>query len=152
MLELGRRHNRKGERCRYVLNESAGLAQFADGSFDFIYSNITLQHCRPKWIAAYLGEFVRLLAPAGLLLFHLPSHRLHPALARLMPGDAYSLLVRLLAPMVKPGRPLIEMHGMRRNEVEALLERSGARLLEAQQDDSSGSDWLSYRYAVTRLD
>ena len=150
MLELARQHNRKGERCRYVLNESGDLAQFVDGSFDFIYSNITLQHLRPKWIRAYLGEFVRVLAPGGLLVFHLPSHRVRPAMARLMPGNSFSLLARLLSPVVKPGKPVIEMYGMSRDDVDALLGRRAARLLDTQEGDSSGSDWLSYRYAVTR--
>ena len=61
MIALAERHNRHGERCRYVLNEHADLRQFPSGSVDFIYSRLVLQHLRPHVIKAYVTEFVRLL-------------------------------------------------------------------------------------------
>ena len=73
MIELARELNRRGEQCRYVVNESDSLALFADSSFDFVYSNITLQHMAPELSRGYLGELVRVLRPRGLLVFQLPS-------------------------------------------------------------------------------
>ena len=54
--------------CRYVATSAASLP-FPDASFSFIYSNIVLQHVPRHFAKAYLGEFVRLLGPDGILVF-----------------------------------------------------------------------------------
>ena len=73
MIELARELNRRGERCRYVVNESDSLELFGDSSFDFVYSNITLQHMDPRLSRGYVAELVRVLRPGGMLVFQLPS-------------------------------------------------------------------------------
>jgi SAM-dependent methyltransferase len=75
MIALARQHNRFGERCKYHRHVSADLALFRDSAFDFIYSAVTLQHIPPDYSRRYIREFVRVLAPDGLLVFQLPSHR-----------------------------------------------------------------------------
>jgi SAM-dependent methyltransferase len=54
--------------CRYVASSAAPLP-FPDASFSFIYSNIVLQHVPRRFSKEYLREFVRLLAPDGILVF-----------------------------------------------------------------------------------
>lgn len=54
--------------CRYVVHTDTTLP-FADGSFSFLYSNIVLQHVPPQFSEQYLREFVRVLAPGGVLVF-----------------------------------------------------------------------------------
>jgi len=54
--------------CRYVASSTARLP-LADETFSFIYSNIVLQHVPPHYSKQYLREFVRVLAPAGILVF-----------------------------------------------------------------------------------
>jgi len=44
MVDCARRWNDRGERVRFVANARADLSLFADDSFDFVYSSITLQH------------------------------------------------------------------------------------------------------------
>ena len=56
------------EQCRYVTNSDTRLP-FADASFLFIYSNIVLQHVPQQLSMEYLREFVRVLAPGGVLVF-----------------------------------------------------------------------------------
>lgn len=56
------------EHCRYVVNADAKLP-FADETFCFIYSNIVLQHVPRRFAEGYLQEFVRVLAPGGVLVF-----------------------------------------------------------------------------------
>jgi len=97
-----------------------------------------------------LREFLRVLSGDGLLLFHLPSHRQAPALARLLPGNLYSHCARLLWPITHRGQPMLEMYGMRQEKAVAFLERHGGRVLEAREKGSAGEDWVSYRYAVMR--
>lgn len=64
---------------RFVLNQTKDLAQFADGSFDLVFSLITLQHIGKKeWVQGFLREFTRVLRPGGVLYFQLPSVELYP--------------------------------------------------------------------------
>mgnify|MGYP001597146266 CR=1 FL=1 len=75
MIELANKYNKFGERCKYYHNDSDNLNLFPDNSFDFIYSNITLQHMEPRYSQKYIKEFLRILNPKGLLVFQLPSER-----------------------------------------------------------------------------
>jgi SAM-dependent methyltransferase len=74
MLEVAERYNRFPDRCIYRLNVRADLALFPDGTFTFIYSTIVLQHMEPQYSKAYIREFLRVLAPGGLLVFQVPGH------------------------------------------------------------------------------
>jgi len=110
MIRLAERFNAAPDRVRYAVNEYEHLKAFPEGDFDFIYSNIVLQHIRPEITLKYLEEFVRLLAPGGLLVFQLPSHLKSsdeaavpdgPALA----AEAYSARIRLVEPVPQPAKP-----------------------------------------------
>lgn len=65
MIETARALNPLPERARFVWNGEPHLHQFDDGTFDFIYTNIVLQHIDPEISEVYLREFVRLLRPRG---------------------------------------------------------------------------------------
>jgi len=73
MLALAREHNRYPERCTYHLNQSSNLRLFPDGAFNFICSLIVLQHVPQAVARDYIREFVRVLAPGGLLVFQIPG-------------------------------------------------------------------------------
>lgn len=75
MIELANKYNLHGSRCEYVVNDAADLSIFDDDQFDFIYSNIVLQHMEPRYSKAYMREFVRILAPKGILLFQITTER-----------------------------------------------------------------------------
>jgi 2-polyprenyl-3-methyl-5-hydroxy-6-metoxy-1,4-benzoquinol methylase len=73
MLDEARKYNQHGERCRFHLNTSDNLSIFSDGTFDFVYSNIVLQHMESDLAERYIAEFMRVLVPAGLAVFQVPS-------------------------------------------------------------------------------
>jgi len=73
MIERARTFNRFPDSCTYHLNETADLRLFADRTFDFVYSNITLQHIEPDYSRGYIEEFFRVLEPGGVAVFQLPS-------------------------------------------------------------------------------
>jgi SAM-dependent methyltransferase len=77
MVALATRHNRHGERCRYLVNTEPSLARLDDKSFDLVVSELTLQHMQPELAERYLCELVRVLRPGGLLAFQLPSALRH---------------------------------------------------------------------------
>jgi SAM-dependent methyltransferase len=146
MLELARRHNRHGERCQYVWNGGAELRQFEDASFDLIYSRFVLQHIRPRLVLSYLKEFLRVLAPGGLLYFQYPSQSRHPV-HRLV-GRIQSVLARIR--YLRQSPPPMYMNSMERSRVEALLKRNGGRILEVEPNQDAGPEYISLAYAVTK--
>ncbi|HEY0455673.1 MAG TPA: methyltransferase domain-containing protein, partial [Verrucomicrobiae bacterium] len=88
MIDQARSYNKFGARCQYHLNKATDLKLFANNSFDFIYSNIVLQHNQPENSRKFIREFLRLLAPGGILLFQIPSH---PIGFQQAPGDRLPL-------------------------------------------------------------
>lgn len=73
MILRARASNPYGKRCRFHVNQRSDLRMFADHQFDFVFSLIVLQHMRPALAKRYLAEFLRVLAPGGLLLFQQPT-------------------------------------------------------------------------------
>lgn len=89
MVDEGRRINRLGARCEYHVNGEPNLRLFDDGTFDFVYSTLVLQHMEPRYISAYLEEFGRVLAPGGVAMFQVPSAPADEIIEPL-PDGAYS--------------------------------------------------------------
>jgi SAM-dependent methyltransferase len=59
--------------CTFVLNQNDNLKLFQSDFFDFVYSNIVLQHQPSKDIAkSYIAEFVRVTKPGGTIVFQMP--------------------------------------------------------------------------------
>ena len=274
MLERARALNRAGDRCRYHLNERDDLSLFPSGTFDFVYSNITLQHMPTEFSRHYIEEFFRVARPGGTVVFQIPSALIEsphprtsstallphsacraaigaPAEVRaaaggeiilrvtvrndgthtwpargtddgsysirlgnhwrgrfwgmvkyndvraplpydVAPGETVEIGFAVIAPE-KPGRYVLEldmvqenvhwfttvgsptarvhvrvgpaaprsadapatparmqMHGIARTDVEALITGSGGTLHVVDEDDAAGSAWKSYRYIATR--
>lgn len=93
MIEQANRLNQHGHRCRYAVNDADNLGQFDDRSFDFVYSNIVLQHIRPDYTINYIKEFARVLANDGVCVFQVPSER-KPAGFGALPVEAYRARIR----------------------------------------------------------
>lgn len=154
MIELAGKYNRYGDRCKYRVNDSDDLGLFADDTFDFVHSHLTLQHLHPQLANGYIKEFIRVLAPRGLLVFQMPGE---PTVRRRGPVRTLRRCVRRLIPegvirlcrRIRYGH-LIDMYGIPREEMVAFLVGSGARVLDVQADTSAGGGWMSYRYWATK--
>jgi SAM-dependent methyltransferase len=274
MIECARALNQAGHRCTYHLNATGDLRLFADATFDFVYSNITLQHMEPRFSRCYIAEFTRVTRAGGVIVFQVPSEPVADARPRtrqaaalppkscraiidapgtlrcapgavlplrimirnaggdvwcasdrtddgrfavrlgnhwrnrfgfmrqfddlrtglpfdVAPGESVEVGIDPVAP-TRPGvhilefdlvqeyvrwfseagskrtrmrvvvdadlpagdvrglPPLIEMHGVARPDVEALLARCGCTLLAADADDAPGPGWTSFRYIVQK--
>lgn len=136
MIDSARRYNRAGHRCSYYLNERDDLEIFEDSRFDFVLSEIVLQHMQPRYALNYIREFVRVLCPGGLLIFQAPYESVNPT-SRPGPWDPST-------------GPRIDMFSIPLADVVATVEEAGGRLLRLEETDISGPAWRSYRYAVTR--
>jgi len=171
MINLANQYNRHGARCMYRLNEVDDLELFPSERFDFIYTNIVLQHMLPAYSKAYIREFIRVLKPGGVMVFQLPSERTARETRRTQgvpPAEAPPVAgaLRGLKQMVKqvlpgsllnwyvsfryPKEPVMEMHCVERSEVEQLLTGSGAQVLHVVEDNYSGHGFRSFRYTVTK--
>lgn len=154
MIIQARQMNRGVAGCRFKLNLKSDLEDFADGSFDMIYTSIVLQHIPGKdVIKTYIAEFIRTLRHDGLLVFQLPSHispdrrlrctvrrGLYASLRNL--GGSEAFLFRL------------GLHPMRNSfiseaEVMELIRSLDAKLLRLERDAKDRS-FISNKYFVTR--
>ena len=139
-------YNRHGDRVRYVVNTVDDLSQLESATFDFVYSNITLQHMPPEAATRYIQEFFRLLRPGGHVVFQVPSGE------RFTPGSLSGIWYtfrrrhwRRFWKVIR-GRAPYEMHCIPRGDVEQVIAASGGRLLDTVL--VSGSE--NYRYCAVR--
>jgi len=150
MVESAEKHNKFGDRCQYLVNTTDDLAQLDDASFDFVYSNISLQHSPPEASSKYIAEFFRILRPAGVALFQVPSGPRH---------DPGSLGARIYSIKRGPlrrfwkrirGMPPVEIHYINQSIVEGIIEASGGRLIDATQQGSVRGSRVSMLYCAVR--
>lgn len=131
-------HDQSGGKVHYHVNTTDTLP-FDDGSFDLVYSNIVLQHIDKANALRYMAEFVRVLAPGGLVIFSMPSRHLESPDATLVsPVEAAE------------GTLVINMHPIPRAEVEACLVAAGARIVHVHDYPVAGPGYECFRYAATR--
>ena len=153
MIRLARDLNGSVGNVTFERRGDDDLARFDDDSFDFIYSNIVLQHLDGRAaIEACLAQFLRLLRPGGLLVFRLPAHL--PRLMRLQPRrNLYGLLRRLgLSPRFlyfRLGLHPISMTVMSEDEVRGVLTAAGARTIEVEPWQDPNVELTSTTYYVT---
>ncbi|NJM69671.1 MAG: class I SAM-dependent methyltransferase [Scytonema sp. RU_4_4] len=98
MIKLANKYNYYGHKCKYYINDSDNLSLYKNNYFDFIYSRIVLQHIIPKYSMNYLKEFVRILAPSGLLVFQVPSE---VAPCESLEDSAYNAEITTQQPLIK---------------------------------------------------
>jgi SAM-dependent methyltransferase len=139
MIEQAQRHNGMYPACEFRLNTDEDLRQFGSDSFDFVYSNIVLQHLRsvPE-ITGYLDELIRITRPDGLTVFGLANRipfpyslevrrRVYAFLRRFGVSESWMLRRTSLTPM--------RMTWMPHEDVLLFLQDRGARLLAVETAD-----------------
>lgn len=150
MIDEANKHNKFGDRCQYRVNTTDNLAQFEDSSFDFVYSNISLQHSPPEASSIYIAEFFRILRPGGVALFQIPSGPRHEPGS--MGAKIYSFWHGPLRRFWKRirGRAPVEMHYIHRSLVEDIIRNNGGRLIDVRQFGSIHRSRVSMLYCAVR--
>jgi len=149
MIELAKRYNQCGERCRYFVNTAEDLGLFGDVEFDLIYSSLVLQHMPPRHASGYIKEFIRLLQPNGLLVFQMtgrPTTFVKKVAFSLLPDQ----MIRFLRMVKYRTAHPIQVYRIRREEIVPLLEGMGARILEIIDETPPRGGWESFRYFVSK--
>jgi SAM-dependent methyltransferase len=147
MIEHARRTTSEFGNVELVVNTSPTLESFESGTFDFVYTNLVLQHVPSlSLIESYVGELVRITAPDGIAVLQAP-HTI-PAAHRLQPLRRFYGLLRLLG---VPSRflilrtPLQPMHmtAIPRGRFEAAVAAAGGTVLGVEPDGP-----FAFRYAI----
>lgn len=150
MIDLARKFNRYDRRCIYHVNAQNDLSLFGDHSFDFIYTNITLQHMQPKYSRKYIQEFFRLLSSDGVLVFQLPSERNYQNLGEKAKELIYKMarntgVLYSLYHLAKYGTAArMEMYGIEKEKVIDLIETNGGKLVDSKPANTP--NWSSFQY------
>jgi SAM-dependent methyltransferase len=151
MIRQARQLNADVRGCEFVLNERGDLGVVGSGSVDFVYSNIVLQHIRRPYSDGYIREFVRLLSPGGLAVFQVPYRYqrgggMAGLVARVIPDSILELYRD-----VRYGRRRPEMHAIPIDEVRAIVEEAGGRVIHCEESGAGGKRWKNKLYFVGRL-
>ncbi len=150
MIENAEKYNKFGDRCEFRVNTTDDLAQLDDASFDFVYSNISLQHSPPEASSKYIAEFFRILQPGGVALFQIPSGPRHEP--GLLGAKIYAIKRGPLRRFWKRirGMPPVEIHYINQSLVEEIIKASGGRLIDATQQGSVRGSRVSMLYCAIR--
>ncbi|MFH1597589.1 MAG: methyltransferase domain-containing protein [Patescibacteria group bacterium] len=149
MIEFANSHSKHKSRCKYHVNNDDNLKIFPDNFFDLIYSNITLQHMEVRYSKRYIKEFTRIISPGGLIIFQLPS-RPRKTLIKLIKSLLPDYLVNLYYGMKHGQRPRMEAYGIKYEELKEFVEKNGATLIDAKQNQAAGKNWISYQYCFRK--
>ncbi|WP_263352961.1 class I SAM-dependent methyltransferase [Acidicapsa acidisoli] len=125
--------------CRYVASSDTRLP-FTGDSFSFIYSNIVLQHIPQYMSELYLREFVRVLAPGGVLVFGVQDSFSTGFLASLLMRTRQIVRVRS---RVKAAMGLsagnMQMHCLPERAVRSAL--GSAKIVDIRYTNTAASDF-----------
>lgn len=125
--------------CRYVVNAGSRLP-FPDECFSLIYSNIVLQHA-PRGIATgYLREFVRTLAPNGVLVFGVQDSFRISDMSSLITRARQLLRIRTrIRAALRRGTGGMQMHCLPSHMIKNAL--GGATIVDIQTTNSGMKDF-----------
>ncbi|MEZ5322787.1 MAG: class I SAM-dependent methyltransferase [Microthrixaceae bacterium] len=136
-----------GPHVTFVVNQADDLGQFDDSSFDFVYTNIVLQHVDNDLQRGYLAEFCRVLAPGGLAVVQLPSLRRgwKGTVRRILPDAATTLVRRFGRPegtLRREGYTIrMEMNCLPESEVWAIVEARSAVVAHTTYTNAAEPDF-----------
>jgi len=156
MITTAHKLNRDLNNCSFHVYNGNLPLDFKRNQFDFIYSNITLQHLPSKAIVFdTLSEFSRITKPAGIVWFQLPSRL--PFLGRLhVKNRLYHILKtfgftdRFLYKTLK--LYAFSMLYISKKELVAHLETKGFKILEVIGEDNGNTHYIAKRLqTVTSL-
>jgi SAM-dependent methyltransferase len=151
MIDLARKYNRFGDRCRYHVNSRDDLHMFDDGTFDFVFTDIVLQHMPPEAMLSYVAEFVRILRPGGVGLFDIPpryAKTLRGAIVRFAPAPLLAFYRRRAH-----GGGMMELHTIKPGRVLNFLVTKPVRVIENRPLPPDRPSVVCHRqYCIERLD
>lgn len=135
MIAGANRFNKFDKNCTYITNVEPHLKCLSSDTFNFVYTNIVLQHMAPRYQVEYIKEFFRILKPGGIALFQVRTAK------GSKPGSLVEKMYNFKMERLKPfwktvrGRPPIQVHTISPLIVEQIIAECGATLLDVKGTD-----------------
>lgn len=146
MIELANKYNRDSNKCRYLVNQTNDLQIFENNSVDFVWSYGVLHLVEPHYFRDYIKEFLRVLVPGGLAVFHQSAEP-----AETWKGAIFRVTPTTLLNFYRRAKYGFEVHGMRREQVLELLDQTGGTVLDVHEDRRTpGPNWRGFQYCVLK--
>ena len=159
MLQRATRLVRHPGKIEFVATSDPQLGLLPSDTFDLVYSEITLQHIAPAEAERYIASLVRLARPGGAISFQLPAripppHPLERFKFSFWPPTLWMRVKRFAVQTWKQAlpywRPHMPMYAIPRERVVALLEQSGARIVEIAPSAAAGHTIESFHYRAVK--
>ncbi|OVE74978.1 hypothetical protein BVX97_05935 [bacterium E08(2017)] len=122
MIEQARGYCKYPERVKYFHNPKTDLSLLDSNAYDFVYSEIVLQHVPPKHQISYVKEFVRLMQPGGVMFLQ----TIHAIGWRALVPNWFA---EICWQIKYGGRSYIPMYGIPCNAILRLCKSSGLEVL-----------------------
>jgi SAM-dependent methyltransferase len=125
--------------CQYVTTSEISLP-FPAEAFSFVYSNIVLQHIPQRFAKEYLREFIRVLAPGGMLVFGVQDSFAMPNLSSLVTRTRHILRLRSrIDATLRIGSGDMQMHCLPERVIRQVL--GSAKVLDVQFTNTAAKDF-----------
>lgn len=113
------------------------LEHLQEGSFDFIYSFIVLQHIVPPMMKLYIAQFCRLLKSGGAAIFQLPTH--HPNYR--FDGETMEYFT---------SKPAYYVHVLPFRELFKVIRNEGCYIVDLSRQDVAGKGYESHEFLIAK--
>lgn len=148
MINLAKKHNYR-QNCFYHSNQCDNLKIFDDNSFDLVISFLTLFHIYPKYTKRYLTNFLRVLRPGSLAVFHIVNDVIIDSYKDYIKVK-YPRLTRSLSKMIGkyPSISTYGVYSIKHDDLVNLVDENGGKIITRQREDVLGKNYNCSRYYV----
>jgi SAM-dependent methyltransferase len=161
MIELATTYHSGSANLTFRVHHHSDLSEFTDRHFDAVCSLLVLQHLPThQAIVTYLREFVRVLAPGGVLLLQLPDHvppvQQTGLRARLRPRTRAAGALHRLGVSPKflydhlGWKPEMTMRGLESDRVATVVDAAGGKVVWTSNPALDPSGVSNTFYVITR--
>ncbi|MDD5639174.1 MAG: class I SAM-dependent methyltransferase [Candidatus Pacebacteria bacterium] len=125
MIELAKCYSQYPEdKLCFLVNKVDNLDIFQDNFFDFIYTNITLQHIKQDFALKYIDSFLKKIKKDGIVVFQVESFKKN------ITGTCKDFLKTVLSPIINLSREnRINMYYIDIQEVDSLIIKNSSKAL-----------------------
>ena len=127
---------KRHENVTFLLNKNENLQTTESDTFDFVYSNKTIQHIPYAASKNYIKDFIRILKPRGIALFlvHNCKHFKEESL-RFKWAKWYRETLRPFFEKLRENPP-VQIHLISKQHVESYVNQAGGEVIRWETDSS----------------
>lgn len=149
MINLANKYNKYPSKCKYMVNTENNLELFSDGYFDFVYSDIVLQHIKKSDIYNYIKEFLRILKPEGIIIFQLPyKPKFHKLIKNVVKWIFPEFVLNICRKMLTGTTAHMNMNWISSKKIEKFTNRHYGTMIRKASSFNSG--YYSYKYVIRK--